>query len=104
MTRFKRLLNNALLLVGFSWPALFACACAPGDPMRLGREAVPVSQEIALDINADRDGYTGKVTIELEVRRKTDTIGFHASEMDLESVVLDGPAGPIKLSPGEMRQ
>ena len=97
MTGFKKLLNNALLLMGFSWPALFACACAPGDPMRLGQDVAPVRQEITLDIDADRDRYTGEVTIELEARRKTDTIAFHASEMDLESVVLDRPAGPVAL-------
>ena len=97
MTRDKRLLNNTLLLVGFAWTSMFVCACAPGDPMRLGRTVVPVWQDIALDIDADRDRYTGNVTIELDVRERTDTIRFHASEMDLESVVLDGPDGSFPL-------
>ncbi|MBL7222169.1 MAG: M1 family metallopeptidase [Phycisphaerae bacterium] len=97
MTGFKRLLNNALLLLGFAWTSMFLCACTPGYPIRLGRAVLPVSQDIALDIDANRDGYTGKVTIELDVSRKTDTICFHASEMDLESVVLDGPDNSIPL-------
>ena len=97
MTGFKRLLNNALLLVGFAWTSMFLCACGPVDSIRLGRAVLPVSQDIALDIDADRNGYTGRVAIELDVRRYTDTIAFHASEMDLESVVLDGPDDSIPL-------
>jgi len=97
MTRFKKLLNNALLLVGLAPAAMFVCACTPSDPMRLGRTVLPLSQDIALDIDADRDGYTGEVAIELDVRLHTDTIAFHASEMDLESVVLDGPDGSFPL-------
>jgi len=97
MTGFKRMLNNALLLLGLAPAAMFLCACAPSYPMRLGRTVLPLSQDIALDIDAARDGYTGKVAIELDVRMYTDTIRFHAGEMDLESVVLDGPDNSIPL-------
>ena len=97
MTGFKRMLNNALLLVGLAPAAMLLCACTPSYPMRLGRTVLPLSQDIALDIDADRDGYTGEVAIELDVRMYTDTIRFHAGEMDLESVVLDGPDNSIPL-------
>ena len=97
MTRLERLLNNALLLVGLGWTSMFVCACAPIDLMRLGPAVVPVSQDIALDIDADRDRYTGNVAIELDVRERTDTIRFHAHQMDIESVVLDGPPGSVAL-------
>ncbi|MDP6543289.1 MAG: M1 family metallopeptidase [Phycisphaerae bacterium] len=97
MTGFNRQLTNALLLMGLAPTAMFLCACTPSTPMRLGRTVIPLSQNIALDIDANRDGYTGRVAIELDVRLYTDTIGFHASEIDLESVVLDGPDGSIPL-------
>jgi len=91
MTGFKRLLNDVLLLLGFAPAAMFLCACAPHRSMRLGSEVLPLGQDIALDLDADRDGYTGEVAIELDVRLYTDTIRFHARELDIESVVLDGP-------------
>ena len=98
MPRLDRPLNNALLLAGFAWVAMFVCACGPtNDPMRLGPTVLPISQEIALDIDADRDGYGGEVSIELDVRLYTDTIAFHASDMVLESVVLDGPDDSTEL-------
>ncbi|MCP4375257.1 MAG: M1 family metallopeptidase [bacterium] len=97
MNKNKRLLNNTLLLVGLAWVSMFLCACSKTVSMRLGQAVVPVFQDIALDIDTARDGYTGKVMIKLDVRQETDTIRFHAREMDLESVVLSGPDDPVAL-------
>ena len=63
MPGFKKLLNNVLLLSGLASVAMCVCACGPANvPMRHGRKVLPLSQDIALDIDADKDGYAGLAT------------------------------------------
>ncbi|MDP6637345.1 MAG: M1 family metallopeptidase [Phycisphaerae bacterium] len=89
MIRLNVRLNKLLLLLGFACVMMSVCACSPGKAIRMERAVVPIAQSIALDIDAERDGYAGKTTIEIDVRRQTDTIAFHALGMDLESVVVE---------------
>jgi len=88
MAKRRRPLTD-LLGAGLLCVAMLPAACAPTTPVRLGRAVVPVFQEIALNVDAGRDDYTGSVAIELDVRRQTDSIRFHAREMDLRAVALE---------------
>ena len=92
MPGLKKLLKRTFLPAVLAWAGVFVCGCAPPemrDPMRLGLTVLPLSQDITLDLDAEKDGYSGHTEIELDVRRYTDTIAFHAFEMDLESVMLE---------------
>ena len=95
----KKLTNDIFLLLGLACTAMFVCACdvKPDSSMRLGPAVIPLSQEIALDIDPARDDYTGRTATQLDIRKYTDTISFHALDMDLESVVLEGDDDPIAL-------
>ncbi len=72
------------------WVATVVCACGPSSSLSSGPAVMPVAQDIALNIDADKDEYSGRVAIRLDVRRRTDAITFHASQLDMESVVLVG--------------
>jgi alanyl aminopeptidase len=79
-----------LLLVLASVPSL-------ADEPRLDPNVAPTFMAIDLDIDANKDAYTGSVRIEVRVERATREFLFHAEEMTLDAVEMYGAAGNVNL-------
>src|SRR5512144_311698 len=87
---------------------LFALVVSPGafaggdgDIRRLGRDVLPVSQSIALTLDARLPDYRGAVDIVLDVKSQVRSFRFHAEAIDLDSLSLSGEgrgAKPIALT------
>lgn len=77
-------------------------AAAAEQPIaRLGRDVVPVSQSIVLDLDPRKPDYTGSVEIVIQVRKAVSSIRFHAEAMDLLKLELlrpDSALDPIPLT------
>jgi len=76
---------------------LVVSASGHAQEMRLATEVVPTFQAIRLKIDADRKDYSGTVRIDLEVRKATDTFGFHAEGQQFERVELTDVEGGVAL-------
>ena len=57
----------------------------------------PAFQSIRLSLDPSKRDYTGRVRIDLDVRRSVDAIRFHAKSMDLRRLTLEGPGGTVEL-------
>lgn len=70
---------------------------------RLPRDITPSFQAVDLTLDPDSSTYHGAVRVDLEVSKRTDTIRFHAKEMDLRRIVLvhGTEETPLTPSPGE---
>jgi len=66
--------------------------------IRLNGQVVPVSESVALNLDADRSDYSGSVDIDLRVREKTDRFRFHAQNMTLDRVRFTRDGNEISLS------
>jgi cytosol alanyl aminopeptidase len=97
MPGFNRLLKNTVLSAGLVCTAMLVCACGSNPSLIAGSTIVPQSQDIFLNVDADKDDYSGRVAIKLDVRRATRAITFHALEMDLKAVMLAGDGDTVKL-------
>ncbi len=86
------------LTLAVSTAVLALCGAFPEttEAARLGRDVVPTFQAVELEIDADQEDYRGSVRITLEVRQPADRFRLHAREMELTSVALEGPEGPIE--------
>lgn len=65
------------------------------DSYRLGDTVFPTFQTVELLVDAGETHYTGRVVVQLDVRRATNTIRMHAEDMQIGSVSLSGPDGQI---------
>ncbi len=68
---------------------------------RLGRDVVPVSQAIVLDLDPRQPDYTGSVEIVVDMKKPSRSFRFHAESMDLLDLTLSQPGSsspPIRLS------
>jgi alanyl aminopeptidase len=76
------------------------CALAADAPIgRLGRDVLPVSQAIALELDPRKPDYTGSVDVVLDVKKPLRSIRFHAESMDLLAVTLTRQGSPSKPIP-----
>lgn len=73
-------------LIAFLAPLLLVPVA--GADLRLGSDVVPVFESVDLRLDAGTPGYTGSVHVDLEVKRETDVIRFHAQDMTLETLRL----------------
>jgi alanyl aminopeptidase len=71
---------------------------APAAPQRLGTDVVPTFERIELTVDARKPDYSGSVRISLRVNRPTRLFRFHAEEMNLATVSLRGPGGPVDVA------
>jgi len=83
-----------------AWTSLFAAVilfAAPSraDEPRLDPNVAPTYMAIDLDLDANKDAYTGSVEIQLRVQKATREFLFHAEEMTLDKVELKGAGGPV---------
>jgi peptidase M1-like protein/ERAP1-like protein len=62
---------------------------------RLGHAVVPVSEAVDLRLDADQPGYSGSVKIELDVREPAGSFAFHAEDMQLAKLSLQGSGGAV---------
>ena len=90
MNRLPPFLGALVLVVVWS-PA------AGAETPRLGREVVPTFQAVDLEVDADQSAYRGSVRIALEVKEPADEFRLHARGMELGSVTLQGPDGPVEI-------
>ncbi len=97
MPGFYRLLKNTVLSAGLVCTAMLVGACGSNPLLGAGSAIVPQSQDITLNIDAGKDDYSGRVAIRLDVQRPTRAITFHALEMDLKAVMLEGDGDTVKL-------
>ncbi len=82
---------------------LAALSLAPpalGDEARLPTYVIPTFEAIHLNLDADKPDYSGTVQIQITVQKRTGTIRFHAQEMELKRVELNGPGGSVSLAAG----
>lgn len=75
-----------------------ATASAEVDPYRLTHDVAPVHQSIHLDLDADSPDYSGSIEVLLRVSAPADHFRFHARDMDLTRVELQGAAGEIEVA------
>src|SRR5687767_8419284 len=68
------------------------------DEPRLDPNVAPTSQSVELNLDADKDTYTGSVKIQLHVAKATREFLFHAEEMTLDKVELTGTGGAIPIT------
>ncbi len=60
---------------------------------RLSRDVVPQLQHVRLVLDPKEPDYTGSTTIELKVTRSLQAVSFHARDLEIEAVRLEGAAG-----------
>ncbi|MDH3252007.1 MAG: hypothetical protein OEM41_04395, partial [Ignavibacteria bacterium] len=65
------------------------------DSLRLSAAVVPVFQSFTIQLDPDSSQYTGSTCVEIEVREETSTFRFHAEDVKLSSVTLQGKTGQI---------
>ena len=73
----------------------------PAPIGRLGRDVVPVSQSITLDLDPRKPDYTGSVDIVLDVKQPARSFPFHAEAIDLLELSLrraGSSSQPIRLT------
>jgi len=92
-----RLMGLGLLLVAGA--ILTGAPDARAEIVRLGHDVVPTFEVVHLTVDPDRPDYTGSVQIDLEVKRETDRIRFHARSLVLDRVVLIGQNFQAVLEP-----
>ncbi|MEO6488136.1 MAG: M1 family metallopeptidase, partial [Thermoanaerobaculia bacterium] len=68
---------------------LVAVAVHP-SPLRLGRDVVPTAQEVRLRVDPRQDSFRGSVRIEMDVLKPTSMFRFHAADMQITSLQLEG--------------
>src|SRR5688572_31850699 len=73
---------------------------ARADESRLPTDVAPTFEAIHLNLDADKEDYSGTVRIQITVRQATSTIRFHAQEMELKRLELQGAGGTVALSAG----
>ena len=71
---------------------------AAEEIIRLGDDVVPTFEAVHLTLDADKSDYSGKVRIDLEVRKASSRFRFHSEGLELQSLVLEGPQGEIETS------
>jgi alanyl aminopeptidase len=91
-------MSRSTLTLAAAALALGAVSSPNAEAARLGQAVVPTFQAVELEVDADQADYRGSVRITLEIVQPTDHFRLHAREMELESVALEGPAGPIETS------
>jgi len=79
-----------LLLFAWSGTLLAATAEPAVQPGRLPVGVVPVHYEISVQPDAAALTFQGRVTIDIEVQRATDTIVLNAADLTIASARLDG--------------
>jgi aminopeptidase N len=92
MTRGRGWLGLALLLLALPAAAQprFSFDATPGI---LSKSVVPSHYALTLDLDPQRDGFSGQATITLEVRKPVPAIVLHAHELQaLSSELVDGGA------------
>ncbi len=89
---------TALLLAA---PARLFAEEAPD--VRLGRDVVPVFQQVRLKLDPDKRSYSGGVHVELRVAKATDVVRFHAEGQKLTRITLlqGGDTVTVKRTTGE---
>lgn len=79
--------------------ALAVCSLLPAESIaqgQLGREVVPIFQEIRMVIDADRPDYSGSVGIDLDVRKSTGVVHLHSLGSVFTRIELEDGAGPVE--------
>jgi alanyl aminopeptidase len=81
---------------------LVAVSAAYADEPRLDPNVAPTFEAIELNLDSDKEDYTGTVRIELLVGQATREFMFHAEEMTLDQVELRGADGaiPVEIASG----
>jgi alanyl aminopeptidase len=101
--------KQRLPLRRFATALAFAFCCAPGSAneaapgpsaadapaVRLGSDVVPVAQSVDLKLDPALDGYSGSVSIDLEVRKPTKSFTLHAREQQIVRLELSDASTAI---------
>ena len=80
--------------------AAVAARAVPVAPAsgRLPEGVAPLAYAVRLEVDPDREAFSGKVEIRTQLARATDVIWLHAGELDLTSATLtDGHAAGAAL-------
>ena len=80
--------------------SLALASAALADEAHLPTDVVPSFEAIHLTLDADKPDYSGTVQVQITVLKRTDAIRFHAQEMELKRVELNGPGGSVPLAAG----
>jgi alanyl aminopeptidase len=72
----------------FALILLAACAAAAPPTLRLGDDVRPVRYRLDLTIVPQQDGFTGKIEIDLDIRKPTDTVWLNARDLTVDSAQL----------------
>ncbi len=101
MVHLRRMLVVALgSLLGWLLAAGYARAEeTPARGLRLGREVVPLREEVRLEIDPRQTTYSGTVRIALRVAESVTSFRFHALDIEFDTLVIDGPGGSQTLTP-----
>lgn len=70
------------------FPLLVVHGEPPYDPLRLDRAVEPFTQSLELQLDPEKDEYTGKTLIELQFNNATNRFRFHAKGIDLGRATL----------------
>jgi alanyl aminopeptidase len=82
----------------FAFLLLATCALAEPPKVRLGEDVRPVRYSLDLTIVPQQDTFNGKIDIDLEVHKPTDTVWLNSRGLTIDSAELTagGPAMPAK--------
>ena len=100
----RRILFLALTMFAAARLAAPASVRAEEAPdVRLGRDVVPVFQQLRLRLDPDKRSYSGSVHVDLKVLKPTDIVRFHAEGQKLVRIALlqGGDTVTVKRSTGE---
>jgi len=71
-------------------PFLLLAICAAAEPpkLRLGDDVRPVRYRLDLTVIPQQDTFTGKIEIDLQVRKPTDTVWLNARDLTIDTAQL----------------
>lgn len=64
---------------------------------RLDRALLPIHYDLHLDLDLEAFTFHGEVAIRIHATRQTDRIVLNAADLDIDTVALTGPDGPVDI-------
>ena len=87
---FRYLVAKLLLGACLGLPAIAAAANPTPPPMRLGEDVQPLAYELAVTLVPDAPGFTGRIDIDVDLRRPLDFFWMNARGLEIQSARHQG--------------
>ena len=79
--------------------ALLFAATLNANTLRLGTDVVPTAERVSLNADPRSDAFTGTVSVDLDAKKKVSAFDFHAQDLTITSLEVDGKAAKFESRP-----